>query len=241
MKMIASTAIVGTAVAAPAAIPTAAPALLGQQQVSVASADSELLALADKYIIAERRYADSIVARDDLIDRNRKPPTEALRVRPRDLELGKKLFCPTDEFWHRPCDMGQWRDLVTYKIEYEDTDERQAIVSWKIPPSEELRARGAEIMAAYDAWLATNSGKKPRGYRKAEREARKAEREYWRLEQEVAETPATTIEGMLAKIRCAEAWEHEEGRLERIEGCAETMALSIFDDIRRMAKSAACA
>jgi len=61
------------------------------------------------------------------------------------------------------------------------------------------------------------------------------------LEREVAETPAQTFEGMLAKIRCAETWQREEGReqgLDRIDSgsCEEAMALSILKDIRRLAQ-----
>jgi hypothetical protein len=68
--------------------------------------------------------------------------------------------------------MGQWKDLVTYKSECRETDERMEIVTLKIQPSEELRGRGEEITAAYEAWRA--GVKKPRGYKKLERAANKA-------------------------------------------------------------------
>jgi hypothetical protein len=49
---------------------------------------------------------------------------------------------------------------------------------------------------------------------------------------------ATTIEGMLAKIRCASACAIR-GKLDRIDGgSAETMALSIFDDLQQLAETA---
>jgi len=106
-------------------------------------------------------------------------------------------------------------------------------VQWRIKPSEELSSRGAEIVAAFEEWYKKSP---PRGYKKAERETNRARRQYMRLEQENVQTPATTIEGMLAKIRCAEAWEGT-GQLENITGggWAEDMALSIFQDIRLMA------
>jgi hypothetical protein len=85
-------------------------------------------------------------------------------------------------------------------------------------------------VAAFEAWY----NKRPRGYKKALRELARAGKAYDRLEIEVANTPATTIDGMQAKIRCARAWEREE--IESISGgCAEAMALSIFRDIERLA------
>ena len=223
--------LVGTAAVATAMPLAAAPALPAPGLAN----DSELLALAERFIAAERRYCDTLIARDELIDNNLRPPPEALRVSPRDFELGKKLFDSTDEFWHRPCDIGQWRDLTTYEpTQVNETTECFMMVAKKILPSEELRTRAEQIIAAYDAWRASNE-KKPRGYKKAEREARRAQREYWDLQEEVVNTPAHTVEGMLAKIRCAEAWEGKE-RLDSINcDCGEEIALSIFEDIRRLA------
>jgi hypothetical protein len=59
----------------------------------------------------------------------------------------------------------------------------------------------------------------------------KAMKEYYRLEDAINETRAATVEGMLAKIRCAEA--DECGEITGFNsGCPEVMALSIFQDIR---------
>jgi len=56
-------------------------------------------------------------------------------------------------------------------------------------------------------------------------------KEYYRLEDAINETRAATVEGMLAKIRCAEA--DECGEITGFNsGCPEVMALSIFQDIR---------
>jgi hypothetical protein len=45
----------------------------------------------------------------------RGPPPEVLRIQPRDLELGRKPWQATDEFWHRPCDIDQWRKVDEVK------------------------------------------------------------------------------------------------------------------------------
>jgi hypothetical protein len=42
---------------------------------------------------------------------------------------------------------------------------------------------------------------------------KQAERAYLRLEAEICDTPAKTVEGMRAKVRCAQAW----GRSEEID------------------------
>lgn len=193
------------------------------------SQDSKLLHLADEYVMAEQREFD-LSGAFDRMDHHIAPP-EALRIRPRDLELGRKLtFEDKDEFWFRPCDIPQWRNLMEYKTEWKETDDRAEMVQWKIQPSEELRARGAEIVAAWDDWYV----KRPRGYKKAAREVKKAERRLSQIEREIANTRAATIEGMRAKIRCARAFEKEE--IESIgSSCTEAMALSIFHDIQRLA------
>ena len=59
------------------------------------------------------------------------------------------------------------------------------------------------------------------------------------IEKQIGETRATTLAGMLAKVRCAQAYA-ESDEIDNIEdgGCAEEMALSIFHDIQRLVKSA---
>jgi hypothetical protein len=96
-----------------------------------------------------RKYGDALVARDGLLEKGVPPLPEVLRISPRDLELGKKPHFEDDEFWQRPLDMGQWQNLETYKSECKETDDRLEIVTLKIQPSEELRVRGAEVVAAY--------------------------------------------------------------------------------------------
>ncbi|MEH2497923.1 hypothetical protein V1294_004402 [Bradyrhizobium sp. AZCC 1678] len=68
--------------------------------------------------------------------------------------------------------------------------------------------------------------------------SKRAERNVFRLENDIAETPADTIEGMRAKVRCAELWRHGE-KVDSIPGgCEEAMAVSIFADIQHIAARA---
>jgi hypothetical protein len=101
---------------------------------------------------------------------------------------------------------------------------------------EELRERAAEIVSAHDEW---RTARPRRGYKKARRESNKAERNCLRLEREIAETAVDTIEGMMAKIRCAQLWGCRSEIDRIVGGCEEAMALSIFSDIQRMAGKAA--
>jgi|ERR1700736_4685673 len=71
-------------------------------------------------------------------------------------------------------------------------------------PSDAAHARADEIIAAYDEWH--KDGKPPRGYKKAVREKDKAERAHLQIEKQIGETRATTLAGMLAKVRCAQAY-----------------------------------
>jgi len=77
----------------------------------------------------------------------------------------------------------------------------------------------------------------PRGYRKATREAKKADRVWTRLEKSLGNTRATTFEGMIAKMRCArayECWVDDDIQ----DGPAHTMALSIIEDLQAIATKA---
>jgi hypothetical protein len=79
-----------------------------------------------------------------------------------------------------------------------------------VTPSPEARARADEIVAAFDQWEVAKL-KRPRGYRTAKRAYGKAERLESRLEKKVHSLPATTIEGMTAKARCAALYYFEGG------------------------------
>jgi hypothetical protein len=91
-------------------------------------------------------------------------------------------------------------------------------------PSEEARARADEIISAFDK---REKRRASRGFRKAERENEMAYEAYAQIHEAIAATPAATLQGMLAKVRCV-----------RVDGCDEAIALSIFEDIERLAKTA---
>jgi hypothetical protein len=209
-------------------VPIVAAAPTAPSAMPLSNPDSKLLALADEYVIAEQRYSDLAIVVDRMNERT--DPPEVLRIRPSDLELGRSpSFDKSDGFWQRPCDLDQWRRLDEWEIECTKTEDRMEMVQWRVPASDELKARAAEIVTAFDAWCE----KRPRGYKKAGRELARAEKAYLLLEAEVANTRALTIDGMRAKIRCARAWEREEiGSISG--GCAEAMALSIFRDLEQL-------
>ncbi|WP_050387920.1 hypothetical protein [Bradyrhizobium pachyrhizi] len=143
----------------PVAAAAPASASLAQMADTPQADDAQLLALGGEYIVAEQRYLDLLLVLDEMSDRRDSPP-EVLRIRPRDFALGRKAE-EDAEFWCRPCDITQWRHLTERRTEKKETDDRLELVQWKIEPSEELRQRGAEIVAAFDEWRAR---KPPRIY-----------------------------------------------------------------------------
>jgi hypothetical protein len=194
-----------------------------------AIADAELVALAEQYAAAEQRYCD-LTNKIDEINTGCFELPEALRILPSDADFGRAPLEVTDEFWRRPCDIDKWRKLDKWvKVTDIMTEDRMEIVIERRDPSPELRSRADEIVAAFDAWKAR--GRKPRGFKKLEREMKKADREYQRIERIIADTRATTFTGLLAKIRCAQAYTKRTLRCIDNGSAAETMALSIFDDI----------
>ena len=130
-----------------AALPIAAPVLLAPEPA--AADDSKLLALVEEYIAAQRLYDDLSTLADKMqCDRGR--PPEALRIRPRDTELGRKPWQATDEFWTRPCDIDQWRSVDELKAKWREKGDRSILVTWTVKAPEELRERAAEIVSAHD-------------------------------------------------------------------------------------------
>ena len=75
--------------------------------------NSDLIALVDECIAADSHAGDLCVQLGRMLDaeETRYPLPPALRIRSTDLELGRKPWQATDTFWHRPCDIGQWRNL----------------------------------------------------------------------------------------------------------------------------------
>jgi hypothetical protein len=202
--------------------------------------DVELLALADQYAVAHKKWSGLSLAVDRMEDEfkyRRNPVPDTLRYRQSDADLGLPLPWPLPKdrppIWERPVDVNNLREakwIISSKCETED---ETTVTLRKVTPSAAARARGDEIIAAYDEWH--KEGKPPRGYKKALREARRADRDYRRLEKRVAETRATTFDGMLAKVRCAQVFA-ESNELNTIDGggAAEVMALSIFEDLTRV-------
>lgn len=191
--------------------------------------DGVLSELADAYIAAERRYSAAAIALDHMCMHVN--PPEVLRVQPRDFEMGKAIeqFDAADEHWRRPCDVDQWRFVDCWHSEKVETKDLLSITSRRIPASAELTARAAEIVAAFDAW----HGKRPRGVVKAEREMKKIAAECNKARATLCETPATTLEGVMAKVRCLEL---KRDDFDGIDGSdPEPIVLSLLLDIQRIA------
>lgn len=197
-------------------------------------ADAELLKLAEEYINAEQKYCDLIPLVEKMeVSDEANPCPEVLRWREHDAALGLPFsFVGADPWFDRPYKVDKLRKAewtVGSKIESED---EFTVSVRKFAPSEAARARANEIIAVFEQWWQKRC-KPQRGYKKAQREADRAEREYRRLEDQIAETRAKTFEGMLAKVRCAQAYVKGEVEIGKIDPGAtpEAMALSIFDDL----------
>jgi hypothetical protein len=222
VNMMVSTALVGAAISPPS--PAAA----------ARGADAELLDLANQYIIAEQRYCDLHWQVEEMEEERGDPP-EMLRILPSDAELGRAPWQATDEFWHRPCDLEQWRKLDEWvQVSKLLTDDRMEMVLERNDPPAQLRARAEQIVSAFDKWR--SCGERPSGYHAAVSERDEAEEIYREIEETITETRATTVEGLFAKVRCAQAYMKKEGVIDGIEhgSAAETMAVSVFNDIQEM-------
>ena len=192
--------------------------------------DARIFDLVEEYVSAEQRYSDACLAADRL-NAPKGPLPEALRIQPSDLELGRKPHFADDEFWRRPCDMGQWRSLDDWKYEKTEAEDSMTLVGRRTSASAELVARGAEIVAAFNAWSSTRQ----RGYVKAKREMNRAQRNCDQVRYRLCEMRATTLEGLRAKLRCLEV----DGSLGDIGGSyAEPVIGSLLEDLRRMSDGA---
>jgi len=201
--------------------------------VTAVAADSEILALVDEYIDAQKRYGD-LATRADEMQMDYGTPPEAPRIRPCDLdELGRKPpLRSTDEFWHRPCDIDQWRSVDGVKSKCREKGDRSILVTWKVRASEELRSRAAEIVTSYEEWR--SKGRPRRGYKKALRESREAERNYIRLERKIARRHDRWDVGKDS----TRPWGYRGALRSITGGCEEAMTLSVFNDIQRMTDAA---
>jgi hypothetical protein len=203
--------------------------------------DTELLAMADQYAVAYKKWSDlSLVV--DRMDGSRfaargdRP--EIINWQEADAELGlpSPWPYPNDHkaIWDRPIDVEPLREAKWQISSKSETDDEVTISLRKVTPSLAARVRADEIIAAYDDWHSRGE-RLPRGYRKAKCESDKAHRAYMRLERRIANSRANTLEGMLAKVRCAQTYTERDTGFDFDEGgCPEIMARSIFLDIVRM-------
>jgi hypothetical protein len=208
-----------------AAVPTAAPAIqLPPVAVPAPTTppDLDLISLADQLIAAatESRRLNQIVDRMDGLRWGIDSPA-GMEIRSGDAALGIPQPDQTGEFIRR----GFYDETAVARLrrpKWIDQDastscehENQHVVTIRyVTPSTEARARADEIVAAFDEWEVEKE-KKPRGYRAAKRAYDKAERLETSLEQKIQAIQATTIEGMIAKARCAELYYFESG----VAGC----------------------
>jgi len=177
-------------------------------------ADAELISLTDQLVsaVAESRRLYDIADAMKNAHRNSGFP-EALRIRAEDAALGRTPWEPTDKFWHRPCDIDKWRAVDDCEVDKEDSADGYVLRVRTVKAAEDLRERGEEIVAAFDKWDAEHQ-KEPRGYKAAKRAYEKASDIEAGLERRIRDIQATTIEGMIAKARCAEAYEFKNGTVD---------------------------
>jgi hypothetical protein len=205
--------------------------------------DGRLLTLAEEYIVAEKKWCDLNSKVDNMEgDIHRGPVPSVLHRRETDDELGlPPIYAKPDDhpqIWDRPIDIDHLRETKWWATTAVRTDDEFSACSRAFVPSDAARARADEIIAVYDLWRGEKL-KGPRGYKTACREKNRAEREYMRIEKEIQNTRATTIEGLMAKVRCAHAYAKSNETTEFESGsCDEVMAVSIFRDIEHLAKVA---
>jgi hypothetical protein len=206
--------------------------------VPAARPDAELLALVDEYVVAEQRWCDLNTAVDRMeCDDHRKRMPDVLQRTEADTQLGLPSLVIRDA-WDCPANVNQLREERWPVGTRTGTPDNMTFRFQLLPPSPEARARADEIIAAFEKW---NAKRRPRGFKKLERERDKAFEIYADLEERIEATPAATIQGLMAKIRCAQAYSKASdasGISFDGGGCGERMAGSIFCDIERMAAGA---
>lgn len=242
-----------------AAVPTAAPAMPVLHAAAPPAGphpDAKLFALIDQFVIADRKYRALRATVDRMEDEIRFPDRgempEVLRWRPSDRRLGLPALyvCQAIPKPNWDCELQvrrirptRWvtQTTVVYKglrgamlagSEYK-------VVHHYMKPSKQARRRADEIIEAFDSWTAL--GKPPRGFAKLKKDLKAADKLATKLENQVSEMRATTVDGMLAKVRAAHTslWckptEIFDTGLDDLSGCAETMADSIFRDLQKLA------
>ena len=197
------------------ALPVAAPAM-----TSTSTGDAELLGLVEQFIAAETEYCRLNLIWDEMPVSRAKPPA-ILKIREGDSDLGipqpgspsePEFYCENDvERMRQP----KWRDKAGSSfVEDEDV---VAVTIRNFTPSPAARARADEIVAAYDK----SANRKSRAYRAAERAKDKACEISDNLRNQITEIQATSIQGLIAKVRCVEFGE-------------DHFTKSIIDDLRAL-------
>jgi hypothetical protein len=192
---------------------------------------------------------------------------DVVRVRPEDegLELPMPLDASirkdaTAEFY-RSCDIdklasAEWRRCEKIKLPagieaIANTDDpirryldltSVLIACTKFTPTPAARARADEIVAALQAeQKAIKAAERKLGLRKIERERDRACRRASRLLEQIVETDAHTMAGIMAKVRCIRLhYQGGEITLDDDEGTSE-LALSVASDLARLGTSDATA
>jgi hypothetical protein len=173
--------------------------------------DAELLSLAAKYVATESEQSRLCELANELEDAflNEGKP-EALRVRPSDAELGIHAFFGRlgEDHNYLNIDVLSWPEWPhpDSKVEVEMG---RIIADRLYEPSAEARARADEIIAANDQWYRTKGKKKPRRLVAIQRKRHQLVKLMNELDERIAEMPATTMEGMVAKARCAKAYDED--------------------------------
>jgi hypothetical protein len=216
----------------------------------VAEADAGLFALADRYIAAEREYDDLNYKVDQMEGTFRGKNDHAIPATLFWQDSDGELELPSPHSLYIRAKLGTLEDHPAAYESDEDiarlqakkwvtTTRSETEETWKLSgeyaePTPAARARADEIVAAYEEWQ-TTAKKPPRGYKKAVRERDQADRAYQKIEKEIAKTRAQTVRGMFAKLRCAQHYARTT-TIDEIDsgGCTEAMAISIFNDVKRM-------
>jgi hypothetical protein len=196
------------ALSALTAIPMTSPSDAG---AAPAPRDSELLALTEKLLEAEKHCHKLGRAMSEI--ENRARPRRDIRdafgvLSPRETDeaLGlpdPRLLGASNKHWNNAAAVNEIRQEKWKSFEFETRGNEEITRTVFVTPSPEARARGDEIIAAYDDFVRSAKPCLGRDFRKAESAYNRAAKAKDRLEERVYATPAATIEGMQAKIRCA--------------------------------------
>ena len=206
-------------------------------------ADAELLALAALLLKAEDdclRLSKKVCQLEKENRNARCIPDvfEILNLRATDEMLGlpdPQLLGACNKHWNSASAVNALRLEKWKKFEFETRENEEITRTVMFTPSPKARARGDEIITAYDDFHAKQ--RFPRGYKKMSKELDRACREKDRLAARIYAMKATTLEGILAKIKCA-CVDQSVVEIENLDGNeAEDAMRSIFGDVQRLVLS----